>query len=448
MPGRAGRRQFLKSVATAAAAGPFIFSSARASPNERVRLAFIGAGNRAGQTIPMFLSSPHARLVALCDVIEPRMDERMRQLAEMRDPPNPDRVVDYRRLLDRNDVDAVVISTPQHQHAIPFIHACQAGKHVFVEKPLSQTVVEGRAMVQAARKAGVVAMMGTQQRAGGHFKRAAELVRSGRLGRVPLVECWNYHNTRGRVGRHPDRPEPPAGFHWDRWLGPAPLVPYNDSRLRTNWWFDYSGGMLADWGVHLFDAALWAMDARSPTAATCAGGKFVVDDLADTPDTIDATWEFPEHGGWVLRYTYRGYNSFHHFPQRPNNHGVCFHGTAATMVLDRFGYQVWDEGTSSAADPTESARGEPYFAVGQPNRSEQDGPWHRLFVDCIRGAARPPLDLEESHRSTVVCHLGNIAYRTGRKVRWDGEAEQVEGDGDAEAMLDRTRRAGYELPPG
>jgi predicted dehydrogenase len=407
-----------------------------------------------GQTLPMFLSSPDAQVVAICDVIEPRMGERMKQLAGVvKDPPAPERVVDYRRALDRKDVDAVVISTPQHQHAIPFIHACQAGKHVFVEKPLSQTVVEGRAMVEAAKKAGVVAMMGTQQRAGPHFQKAVEMVRSGRLGRVPLVECWNYHDTGRRVGRAPDS-DPPAGTHWDQWLGPAPLVPYNPCRLRTNWWFDYSGGMLADWGVHHLDVVLWAMNATrpSPTSATCTGGKFVIDDLADAPDTIEAAWEFAGVGGaradrhakdgWVLRYGYRGFNSYHFARGRPHHHGICFHGTKATLLLDRHGYELVDEKNA----PIETARAEPYFIRAQPHKSEQDGPWQRLFVECVKQNKRPPLVLEDSHRATVLCHLGNIAYHTGRRVRWDGEKETIEGDPEAAAMLDRPRRKGYELP--
>jgi predicted dehydrogenase len=449
------RRRFIKTAALAAAAGPLVLSTAKGkATSERVRLAFIGCGGRMGKTLPMFLSSPDAQLVAICDVVEPRMDERMKEIAGTRkDAPPPDREVDYRRVLDRKDVDAVVISTPQHQHAIPFIHACQAGKHVFVEKPLSQTVVEGRAIVEAAKKAGVVAMMGTQQRAGPHFQKAVEMVRSGRLGRVPLVECWNYHDTRNRVGRAPDS-DPPAGTHWDQWLGPAPRVAYNPCRLRTNWWFDYSGGMLADWGVHHFDVVHWAMNAAGPTSATCTGGKFVIDDLADTPDTIEAAWEFPNVGGvksdrhardgWVLRYSYRGYNNYPVARSRPHGHGICFHGTRATLLLDRHGYELVDE--KNPKEAIETARAEPYFLESQPRKSDQDGVWHRLFVECVKQNKRPPLDLEDSHRATVLCHLGNIAYLTGRRVKWDGEKESFEGDAEAAAMLDRPRRKGYELP--
>ncbi len=334
------RRHFLKTTAVASASvGPWLAASGKAAPSERVRIAFIGCGGRAKQIMPMFQSSPNAEVVAVSDVIEPRMDEAVKLLSKGPNPQTPERVLFYERILERKDVDAVVIATTQHWHGLPHIQACQAGKHIFVEKPLSHTVVEGRAMVDAAKKSGVITMMGTQQRAGPHYQKAVELVRSGRLGKVALVDCWNYHNTGQRVGRANDS-EPPKGYHWDRWLGPAPWVPFNPGRLNNSWWFDYAGGMLTNWAIHHIDIILWAMQAWSPEAVVCSGGKYVVDDMADTPDTIEAAWEFP---GWAMHYQYRGFNNYHSVQGRPNHHGICFHGNKATMVLDRFGYQICDD---------------------------------------------------------------------------------------------------------
>jgi predicted dehydrogenase len=433
------RRRFLKTAALAAA-GPFIATGGRAAPSERVRLAFIGCGGRARQMMPMFKSHPDAEIVAVSDVIEPRMEQAIELLGKEPRPQQPARVLEYERLLERKDVDAVVIATTQHWHGLPHIRAAQAGKHIFVEKPLSHTVVEGRAMVRATTKAGVIAMMGTQQRAGPHYQKAVELVRGGRLGRIGLVECWNYSNTGQRTGKRPDA-EPPPGYHWDRWLGPAPYVPFNWGRLDNSWWFDYGGGMMTNWAIHHVDIILWAMQAWSPRAVTSTGGKLVVDDAADTPDTVDAVWEFD---GWHMQYRYRGFSNFHPNPTRPSHHGIAFHGNKATLVLDRFGYELWDD-----AKPQEIAgkvAAVPYFDAKEPGKSEQDGPWQRLFVDCVKGLKKPPLALEESHRGTVCCHLANIAYRVGRRIRWNGERETIPGDAEAAALLARPRRKGYELP--
>ena len=434
------RRHFVKAAAGAAAAGaPAIRLSGRTQPSRRVRMALIGCGGRGRQLLDVMQQFPDVEFPAVSDFIEPRMAEAAKLLAGGPQGREPERILDYERVLDRQDIDAVVIATTQHWHGLPFIRAAQAGKHIFVEKPLSHSVAEGRAMVQAAKKHGVIAMMGTQQRGYPHYRKAYDILRSGRLGRIALVECWNYENTGRRVGKAPDT-DPPPGYHWDRWLGPAPYVPFNQARLRNSWWFDYAGGMMTNWAVHHIDIILWAMQARSPVAVLCAGGKLVVDDMADTPDTIEASWEFP---GFVMHYVYRGFNTFHTVQTRPYHHGICFFGSQATMVLDRSGYELWDNANPSQS--VEQERNPRFWGDGKPG-NEVDGPWQRLFVDCVKNGTRPPLDLEDSHRATVCCHLANIAYRTGHKLRWDGERETIEDDPQACALLNPPRRKGYELP--
>ncbi len=440
MPATLNRRQFVRAAAgTTAALGPALHLSGAAPAGGRVRIGLIGCGGRGRQLLDVMRQFPDVEFPAISDPIEPRMEQTAELLAKGPRPQKPDRVLEHERMLDRKDIDAVIIATTQHWHGIPFIQAARAGKHIFVEKPLSHTVVEGRAMVDAAKKHGVIAMMGTQQRGYPHYVQALEILRSGRLGKIALVECWNYHNTGRRVGRAADS-DPPPGYHWDRWLGPAPYVPFNPSRMNNSWWFDYAGGMMTNWAIHHIDIILWAMQVASPTAVVCPGGKLVVDDLADTPDTMEASWWFP---GFIMHYRYRGFNGFHVVQTRPHGHGICFHGNRATMVLDRSGYEIWEDHDPNKS--VEKAANPRYWGDGKPG-NEVDGPWQRLFVDCIKQGKRPPVDLEQSHQATVCCHLANIAYLTGHKLRWDGPSETILGDPEAADLLARPRRKGFELP--
>lgn len=405
----------------------------------------IGCGRRGRQIIPVFHKFNDVDIPVICDVNGQSLDRAHAMLER-----KPERVRDYREILDRKDIDAVVIATNEHWHGLPFIHACQAGKHVFVEKPLSHSVVEGRTMVRAAKKAGVVAMMGTQQHGQAHYGPAVEMVQSGRLGTITLVECWNAMKF-GRGWTTPViRGEPPAHLDWERWLGPEPLVPFDSRRLLGSmFWFDYSGGMMTDWGAHHFDIVLWAMKVDSPGRANCLGGQFVVQDAWDTPDTFQACWEFP---GFLMQYGLRGQSRFPAQLSRPFDHGIAFYGSEATLLLDRSGYEVYDEKDLKRPDLAAWSAAQGSDERGLPRPAEragptpQDGPWHRTFVDCVKEHRQPPVDIEHSHKATVCCHLGNIAYQTRRTIRWDGQNERILGDEAAGAMLSRPRRAGYELP--
>jgi predicted dehydrogenase len=434
------RRQFVRGAAsTALGFAVASRASGQAAPSERIRLGLIGCGGRGKQLLEVFIQHADVEIPIVSDVIESRMAEAAKLVESGARGRKVERVVEHERILDRSDIDAVIIATTQHWHGRPFVQAVQAGKHIFVEKPLSHTVAEGAVMVKAAKRYPIIAMMGTQQRGYEHYQQALAILHSGRLGNIALVECWNYHDTGSRVGRASDEQVPP-GYHWDRWLGPAPKVPFNRSRLNNSWWFAYAGGMMTNWAVHHIDIILAAMNVHAPTAVNCSGGKFVVDDLADTPDTTEASWEFPS---FVMQYRYRGFNNFHPFPSRPNHHGICFHGDEATMILDRNGYEVWeDRDPSRSVEKVDNPR---YWRDGKPG-NEVDGPWQRTFLDCIKEGRQPPIDLQESHEATVCCHLANISYRCGRKIRWDAERDEILQDAEAAALLDRPRRAGYELP--
>ncbi|MHB8955878.1 MAG: Gfo/Idh/MocA family protein [Pirellulaceae bacterium] len=423
------RRVFLSAAAAAATAGltgPTVPANGKGLIRERVRLAFIGCGRRGRQLIPVFRQFPDVDIPVICDVNGKSMDEAYELLGG-----KPEREREYRKILDRQDIDAVVIATTEHWHGLPFIHACQAGKHIFVEKPLSHTVVEGRAMVQAAKKAGIIAMMGAQQRGQEHYLPAVEIVQSGRLGKVSLVECWNVMKMGKGFTTAVTQGEPPDYLDWDRWLGPAPLVPFDSRRLAYMFWFEYGGGMMTNWAVHHVDIILWAMQVTSPERASCLGGQYVLEDLGDTPDTLQASWEFP---AFLMQYWLRGQSKFPAQLSRPFDHGIAFYGDQATLLLDRSGYELYDEKNLK----------QPVAMVGP---TPQDGPWHRTFVDCVKEGRQPPVDLEQSHQATACCHLGNIAYRTRRTIHWDGQTEQIMGDDEAAGMLSRPRRSGYELPP-
>jgi predicted dehydrogenase len=232
------RREFLSASAGVAATGLAslaVKAKGTTAINERVRLGFIGCGRRGRQLMPVFRRFGDVDIAAICDVNGKNMDEAYEVLGR-----KPDRELDYRKILDRKNIDAVVIATTEHWHGLPFIHACQAGKHVFVEKPLSHTVVEGRAMVQAAKKAGIIAMMGTQQRGQEHYPPAVQIVQSGRLGKISLVECWNCMKFGKGWTTTVTQGEPPEYLDWDRWLGPAPVVPFDSRRLAHMFWFDYA----------------------------------------------------------------------------------------------------------------------------------------------------------------------------------------------------------------
>jgi predicted dehydrogenase len=434
------RRQFTQgAAATTLALATAARASGKAAPSDRLRLGLIGCGNRGRELLEVFAQYNDVEIPVISDVIEPQMERAAKMLEGSKNAPKLDRAVEHERILDRKDIDAVIIATTQHWHGRPFIQAAQAGKHIFVEKPLSHTVAEGAAMVKATKRYGITTMMGTQQRGYEHFLKAIDIIHSGRLGKIPLVECWNYHDTGSRVGRAKDEDAPPD-YHWDRWLGPAPKVPFNRSRLNNSWWFAYAGGMMTNWAIHHIDTILAAMKAHAPTAVSSSGGKFVVDDLADTPDTQEATWEFPN---FVMQYRYRGYSNFHLFPQRPHHHGICFHGDQATMVLDRMGYEIWEDRNPGRS--VEKVDNQRHYRDGKPG-NEVDGPWQRTFIDCIKEDRRPPLDLQQSHEATICCHLANLSYLCGRKLRWDAAKETIPNDHEAAALLNRPRRDGYELP--
>jgi len=432
---RLSRRDFNKTAAMAAAglalsAGAGVRSVLGA--NERVGIGLIGAGGMGQADLRDFLRTEQVDCVAIADPYQPHLDEAATMTFG-----KAKTYKDFRRVLEHKDIDAVIVATPDHWHAIPMIAACEAGKDVYQEKPLSHTLFEGRKMVEAAKTHNRVVQVGTQQRSGEHFQKAVELVRSGKLGKVTLAETWMYGNQYPEgIGNPPDS-DPPPWFDWDWWLGPAPKRPYNLNRGIYNfrWFWDYSGGILTDWGTHLMDVVHWAMEVDAPRTIMATGGKYVLNDNRETPDTLEVMYQYPASAvsgkEFVARFSNRVANG--HGPDG-HSYGIQFYGTDGTLFIDRGGYTMWPEASHLGPERFNSE------SVISSGGSAQHYPHVLNFLDCLKSRQKPNSDVETMHRSTSAGLLGAIAYKLGRKLTWDAEQEQFPGDAEANKLLTKEYR--------
>ena len=442
------RRGFVGAVGVAAGAASVLGAPAigrAASANGKIRLGIIGAGSRGGQLLDSFLPQPDVEIIAIADVDDRHAGETAERVKKAKGN-TPDTARDYRPMLDRKDIDAVIIATPDHWHALPAIQAVMAGKDVYVEKPVGHNVAEGKAMIAAARKYNKIMAVGTQQRSSSHFQKAVEIVRSGKLGKVFWVQTWNFENISPTgMGRYPDG-EAPSYVDYDRWLGPAPKRAFNPNRfhLLFRWFFDYAGGMMSDWGVHLNDIVLWALDAKGPQTVSTTGGIFTTDDDRDTPDTLQVVYEFP---GTTLTYSMRKGNGLKF---NGHDHGILFCGTDGSLLLDRSGFEVIPDTTVLPYGIRLAHGDRPIRKISLQHESAKgvngQGAHVRNFLDCFKSRALPASDIEIAHRSTNTCHLGNIALKVGRKLAWDTETETFKNDPEANNLLSREPRKGFELP--
>jgi predicted dehydrogenase len=451
------RRQFLGSVAraTLAASAGALAGGRVLGANERVNVGIIGCGGRGKLLTELARKLPEVEVVAACDVYE-RQTANASQWAG----PRCRAFGDFRRLLELKEVDAVFVATPDHWHAIQTILACQAGKDVFVEKPLAHTIREGRAMVEAARRHRRVVQTGTQHRSAPHYREVQQIIQSGELGPVRFARIWNYLNmTPAGIGRA-ENSDPPPGVDWDLFLGPAPRVPFNRSRFvgTYRWFWDYGGGMPTDFGTHRFDSFHQVMGVDAPLAVTASGGRFVLDDGAETPDVIQITYEYP---GVVLSYEALMVNAHGTGGRTPAKnyylargtddrpHGEAFYGPNGSLFSDRVGFEIYPElkpqpgreASVAGGYPTAGPRIERREVAGEDatDRHVKD------FIECVRTRRKPVADVEIGHRSTIVAHLGNIAYRTGRKIRWDAEKEEIVGDAEASKLLTKSYRKPWDI---
>jgi predicted dehydrogenase len=418
--------------------------------NERIRLGFVGVGNRGDQVLSAFLEYADQQVVAVCDIRQDYMD-----FAAQKSRANPDQFKDYRRLLERKDVDAVVISTPDHWHALQTIDACNAGKDVYIEKPLSLTVVEGRRMVEAATRHKRVVQVGINRRSSKHCREAAELVRSGAIGPVTVVRCDHIVNEWPLgIGNLPDEPVP-EGVDWDLYLGPAPKVAFNKNRAfyRFRWFYHYSGGQLTNNGVHYLDLIQWVIGRDAPLAITAIGGKYAIQDNREIPDTMEVLWEYP--GKTLVIFSQFNCNSA---PAGPKSNVLAeFRGTKGTLYVNDRGYEVVPENNAGlpipASSPLDRGAGKIYSASRQPAIEPISAPGSgsstiahaRNFLDCVKSRAKCNCDIETGHRSTTATILGNLAHRTETHLKWDRERERFTNSDAANRLLHYQYRSPWKL---
>ncbi len=423
------RRQVLKrgvGLAAAATAAPYVLTSrALGGPdsrpaNDRIGVGFIGVGGMGRGHLAGFLRYPDVQVVAIADVFEQSRNEAMKKVRAAYGKEIP-AYNDYRELLARKDVDAVLIATPDHWHALTAIHACEAGKDVYCEKPLSYSIREARRMVDAARRNATVFQVGSQQRSCGNFRQACEAVLNGRIGKVQWVRAYIGHGP--TCDWEPNAP-PPHGLDWNFWLGPAPWAEYTPKRCISDfrWFYDYSGGKMTDWGAHHNDIAQWAlgMSLSGPVKTEPVFAKFPTSGLFETAINFEVKHTYSN--GVVLHTASDGRN------------GIRFQGTEGWIEVAR--------GRLEASDP--AILKEP-LAAGDLHLYRSPGEdyagHHRDFLNCVRTRKRPICDVEIGCRSVTVCHLGNIAIRTGRTIQWDPEKEEIVNDPALSRWLDRPYRA-------
>ena len=436
------RRSFLQKSAISAAGlglsplfgGAYQSVYGQTAASNKVKVALIGCRSMGFSNLSKFLEYPEVECVALCDIDDEWLNKRATDVEKKTGKKVPHLYKDWRHVIDNKDIDAVIIGTPDHWHCLPTIFACQAGKDVYVEKPLSNTIEECNLMEKAARKYNRVVQVGQWQRSDPHWDEAANYLKTGNIGRIRTVKVWAYQDGKPTLPVVADSPVP-AGVDYDMWLGPAPKRPFNIYRFHYNFRFfwDYAGGLMSDWGVHLLDYALEGMGADLPSHVFSGGGKFAYpDDAMETPDTLMAT------------YAYKDFNiiwdhacGINHGPF-DKKEGLAFFGENGTLVLTRAGWEVIPvvAGKEARMEAVPFKKGEGkglYNHVGN-------------FLSCIKSRELPKADIAIGARVAKMSHLANISCRLQREVRWDDANSVFIGDNEATALSKAYYRAPWELP--
>ena len=412
--------------------------------NEKVRVGMIGVGNRGTQLLDACLKQKDVEIAALCDVYDPYLtrryadvEQRVRDAAGGRIPrmgetfgPDVTRYKDFRRLLERRDIDAVVIATPDHWHAVQTIQACEAGKDVYVEKPLTVTILEGRKMVEAARKHKRIVQVGLHRRSSDQYSQLDRLVQAGKIGRVTLARAYRVSNMDPHGIGKCKPSQAPKSLDWDMWLGPRAMRPYQDNiaPYKFRWWQDYSS-QVGNWGVHYFDAIRWVLGQEAPLSVCAFGGRYAIDDDRTIPDTLEVTFEMPEGQLLVFgQYEASGISPL-------NNGEIEFRGTLGNLVsrTSANGYDIIpsDRGQFQAREPRIEAEERPRQS-GNESMTENH---IRNFIDCVKSRQQPRCTLETGHRSTSFAHLANISLATRSRIDWDPTTERITNNEAANALL-------------
>jgi predicted dehydrogenase len=415
--------------------------------NDRVQVGFIGYGLIGAQHVYDFKNQRDTDLAAVSETYQPRLEQGIQACGDRAAGGKAQGYADFRKMLENRDLQAVVVSTPDHWHALMTIMACAAGKDVYVEKPMTLFVKEGRWMIDTARRYKRVVQCGTQQRSGRHYQSAKALLGGGYLGKVHSVRMGAFRNINPGFGI-PATAAVPAGFDYNMWLGPAPDHKFETHRglYHFRWFWDYSGGQMTNLGAHEIDILQWYMGVKGPVAVSSTGGRFVLKDDGETPDTQDTLLEYPGFTAvWSHREGSRG---------RAWGKSEYF-GEYGSLSIARDGWEVHPDMKMPPDNAVPQFRGQPTGGVSrvevkpepwvaakkEPGSSPEQFDLHvRNFLDCVKTRQRPVSDVEDGHWTAVACHLANISLRTGRKLRWDAEKEQIVGDAEASRMLERPYR--------
>ena len=408
------RRNFIKTASVLAAGSVLpldsIASSKRkVSASDKVRVGLIGANGMGFSDLQSFLKNPEVECIAMCDIDRNVLNRRTDDLVKM-NVARPKLYVDYRKMLENKDIDAVIIGTPDHWHCLILVNSLEAGKHAYVEKPIGNSIAEINIMQNAVKKHKKIVQVGQWQRSQPHFVDAIKYLRSGKLGRIRTCKAWSYIDWKTAVPKVPDSAVP-DGVDYDMWLGPAPKRPFNKNRFHFTfrWYWDYAGGLMTDWGVHLIDYILYGMDKAVPSSVMAVGGKYAFpDDAMETPDTMTTVYDFKDFIMiWEHTIGIGGGNY-------GRVHGMAYIGENGTLVLDRNGWEVIPEKQRITAVPVQKNVG-----VGLDIHTSN-------FLDCLKNNTPERLNasIDIGRNVALVAHMGNIAYRTGEKVLWDNAKQQ------------------------
>ncbi len=410
------------------------------SPNDRIQIGLIGCKGMGFADLISTLKIPEVEVVALCDVDEEVLRAKTQEL-EKAEIKKPKRYTDYRKMLDDKDIDVVIIGTPDHWHCLQLTDAVAAGKDVYCEKPIANSIAESNAMLNAVNASDRMVQIGQWQRSQPHFVDAINYVHSGKLGKIRLAKAWAYQGWMNPIPVKADGPTP-EGVDYDMWLGPAPKRPFNANRFHFNfrWFWDYAGGLMTDWGVHLIDYALYGMKASTPKSVMALGGKFAYpDDASETPDTLQTVYEYDDFS--ILWEHATGIDGGNY----NRNHGIAFIGNNGTLVLDRGGWEVIPENDRPDWSQNLGPKIEP---VPLQARQGSGLDLHTVnFIDAVktRDGSKLTAPIEVGYNTALVCHMGNVAYKTGTKVSWNNEQGSFDNS-NANELITPTYHNGWKLP--
>jgi predicted dehydrogenase len=443
------RRDFGKGVIAAGALASLPATARPFAANDRVRLGWIGVGNRGDQLLDAFLPHKDCEVVAICDVYEPYLDPANKKAGG-----KATLYHDYRKLLEHKGLDAVVSATPDHWHALQFIDACKAEKDVYCEKPLSLTISEGRRRVETAKATNRITQVGLHRRSAPFVIEAVKLIRDGAIGDVTVAKAYHLRNESPMGIGNPKDCDPPAGLDWDLWLGPAAKVAFNPNRClyKFRWFWEYSGGQLTNFGTHYLDVIQWALAQDAPKSICAMGGKFVIEDNREIPDTMEAVWEYDR-----CLVTFSQFNANAAFG---NVRGweLEFRGTKGTMLLyEGKGYEIIPENIRTQEMPALSPlKREENKAQGKmikqaraalvSKEGSADTTHHaRNFLDCVKARTETHCPVETGHRSSSATLLARIALMRKKLLQWDPKAERFTNDEEANKLLGYQYREPWKL---